>query len=231
MANVNLNCSITCIEDPGCYAGTTAPTISGNTIANTCPANTVDLTSLVTGTCPTGSLAKWFTSSTPSATNMVADAANATAGTYYVACADAVNNCYSSASGAVTATINGCVNGTIDCSKTQIYTAPVVGQAAQKTLLVTINVTSAGCFSPITVSGSGMTVPAGFNQICTTTTGIQQFSIPVNYSGAALGTMNFTIGSATNAGSCSADLTNTPKKAISDVWTLDCVPTTGPSLK
>jgi hypothetical protein len=118
--------------------------------------------------------------------------------------------------------------GTIDCSKTQIFTAPIAGQAGQKTLVVTINVTAAGCFSPLSISGSGMTLANSVTQVCTNTTGVQSFSIPVNYDGTALGTTNFTIGS---AGSCSANLTVPPKQSICDIYTLDCVPTTGPSLK
>jgi hypothetical protein len=51
---------------------------------------------------------------------------------------------------------------------------------------------------------------------------------PVNYDGSPLSNVNFTIGS---AGSCTADLTKSPKKAIVDMWTLDCIPTQGPSLK
>lgn len=118
--------------------------------------------------------------------------------------------------------------GTIDCSKTQIYPAPVVGTPQQKTVFVTINVTTAGCFSPLSISGSGFSLANGVSQICTTTTGVQQIALPVNYDGSTLSNLNFTIGS---AGSCTADLTKSPKKAIVDMWTLDCIPTQGPSLK
>jgi hypothetical protein len=118
--------------------------------------------------------------------------------------------------------------GTIDCSKTQVSSAPVVGIAGQKTLSVTINVTTAGCISPLSVTGSGMSLPDGVTQVCTNSTGIQTFNIPVDYDGSALGTMDFTIGA---AGSCSADLTKAPKKAACDIFTLECVPTVAPSLK
>ena len=93
---------------------------------------------------------------------------------------------------------------------------------------MTINVSTAGTFTPITVSGSGMTVANGINLVTASTTGIQTFHIPIRYDGTALGTLNFTIGS---AGSCTADLTKSSKKAIVDMWTLDCIPTQGPSLK
>ncbi|MFK7950774.1 MAG: hypothetical protein AB8G11_24525 [Saprospiraceae bacterium] len=124
-------------------------------------------------------------------------------------------------------TPGGVAVGTIDCSKTQIATAPVAGVPGQKTLMVTMDVTSIGCFSPITVSGSGMSVANGITEVCTETTGIQTFYIPVNYDGSALGTMNFSIGTGNN---CTADLTNAPKQVITPIYTLDCVPTVGPSL-
>lgn len=121
--------------------------------------------------------------------------------------------------------------GTIDCAKTVIFTAPVSGTANQHTLIVTVNVTTAGCFTPITVSGSGMSVANGVTQVCATTTGVQQLHIPVYYDGTALGTVNFTVGT---SGTCSANLsTVTPKKVIQDMWTLDnCTLTVaGPALK
>jgi hypothetical protein len=114
----------------------------------------------------------------------------------------------------------------LDCSKTQQTPAPIAGTASQLDLVVTINVSTAGTFTPITVSGSGMTVANDVNSVTTTTTGIQTFHIPIHYDGTALGTLNFTIGS---AGSCTADLTKSSKKAIVDMWTLDCIPT-GPEL-
>lgn len=118
--------------------------------------------------------------------------------------------------------------GTIDCSKTQIVPAPVAGTASQVDLVVTVNVATAGTLTPIIVSGSGMSVANGITSVSTTTTGIQTFHIPIKYDGSALGTLSFTVG---NAGSCTADLTKTPRQAISNVWTLDCIPTVGPSLK
>lgn len=117
--------------------------------------------------------------------------------------------------------------GTIDCGKTQIATAPVVGEAGQKSLIVTMNVTTAGCF-PVTVSGSGMTLAMGYTEVCTSNTGTQTFSIPVDYDGTALGSMMFEVGT---GNSCIADLTNTPRQAITPIYTLECVPTVGPTLR
>lgn len=119
--------------------------------------------------------------------------------------------------------------GTIDCSKTQLYPAPVQGTPSKLSLLVTVNVTTAGLFSPITVSGSGMSLPAGFSSLTVASTGVQTLHIPINYDGSTLtNAFQFTIG---QAGSCAADLTKESKKAIVDVWTLECVPSVGPMLK
>ncbi|MCA0234719.1 MAG: hypothetical protein LCH91_29985 [Bacteroidetes bacterium] len=121
--------------------------------------------------------------------------------------------------------------GTIDCPKTLIYPAPVAGTPSQHTLVVTVNVTTAGCFTPLTVSGSGITLANGVTQACATNTGVQTLHIPIRYDGTALGTLNFTIGSLTT---CTADLlTITPKKIIADVWTLDncSAVQVGPQLK
>lgn len=91
--------------------------------------------------------------------------------------------------------------------------------------------TTAGCFTPLTVSGSGITLANGVTQACATNTGVQTLHIPIRYDGTALGTLNFTIGSLTT---CTADLlTITPKKIIADVWTLDncSAVQVGPQLK
>ena len=129
---------------------------------------------------------------------------------------DACNTSPGTGGSVSTPTVNAV--GVLDCSKTQLIAAPVVGTVSNLSLAVTINVTTAGTFTPITVSGSGMSVALGYT-INTTTTGVQQFVIPVHYDGTALGTLNFTVGS---AGTCSADLAGTSKKTVNmDVWTLD----------
>jgi hypothetical protein len=108
--------------------------------------------------------------------------------------------------------------GTIDCSKTQIAPAPVVGSPSQTTLMVSINVTTAGTFTPLTVSGSGMSLGNGVTSVSTTTTGVQTFYIPIQYDGSALtNNFQFTVGS---AGSCTADLTQKPNKQVTNVWSL-----------
>ena len=119
--------------------------------------------------------------------------------------------------------------GVIDCSKTKLYPAPVQGTPSKLSLLVTIDVATVGDFSPITISGSGMSLVSGFDKVTATTTGVQTFHIPISYDGSTLtNAFQFTIG---QAGSCAADLTKESKKAIVDVWTLECVPSVGPMLK
>ena len=109
--------------------------------------------------------------------------------------------------------------GVIDCSKTKLYPAPVQGTPSELSLLVTINVTTVGDFSPITISGSGMSLVSGFDKVTATTTGVQTFHIPIKYDGTALtNAFQFTIG---QAGSCSADLTNKPSNEITRVWSLN----------
>lgn len=117
--------------------------------------------------------------------------------------------------------------GSIDCAQTQLSPAPVAGTPSQVVLIVTVNVTAPGDF-PVTVSGSGMTLANGITSVTASGTGTKQFFIPLDYDGSALSTLNFTIGS---AGSCSANLTSPPKQTISNVWTLACAPTVGPTLK
>lgn len=119
--------------------------------------------------------------------------------------------------------------GSIDCAKTQITPMPVQGTPAQVTLRVTVNVTTVGSF-PINISGSGMTLVNGITSVTATITGNQDFYIPLKYDGSALGTLNFSVGA---SGSCAADLSsaNAKRKAIVDIWTLDCVPVLGPSIK
>jgi hypothetical protein len=91
-----------------CNAGSTAPTLSGTTLSNTCPTTTVNLNSLHTGTIPNGARLRWHTVATnPTTLDSVATpSVLATAGTYYAYYFDAMNNCYSPATAAVTVTIN-----------------------------------------------------------------------------------------------------------------------------
>lgn len=118
-----------------------------------------------------------------------------------------------------TVTVNSPVGvGTVDCAKTSIIPAPKAGTPSQVTLVVTVNVTTAGQF-PVVATGSGMSLANGVNSVTTTTMGVQTFTIPLNYDGTALGTLNFTVGSS----SCTANLSSPTgiKKVQTEVWSLD----------
>jgi hypothetical protein len=90
-----------------CLASTNAPTLSATTLANVCPTTTVDLNSLVTSTTPNGARLRWHTVATnPTAADSVATPSVLTAsGTYYAYYFDAISNCYSPVSAAVTVTM------------------------------------------------------------------------------------------------------------------------------
>jgi hypothetical protein len=88
-----------------CAAGGTAPTLSATTLTAACPANTVNLNSLVTSTLPTGATLKWYTS-TARTTEVPNPTTLNVSGTFYAFYVDTVNNCFSPASAAVTVTAN-----------------------------------------------------------------------------------------------------------------------------
>ena len=91
-----------------CNAGTTAPTLSATTIANACPVGTVNLDSLVSSATPSGASRVWYTNNTRTGSPVATPTAVSASGTYYAFYYDDTNNCYSPASGAVTATVTLC---------------------------------------------------------------------------------------------------------------------------
>lgn len=207
-----------------CRAGTTAPTLSETTITNTCPTQTVDLSSITASNKPAGTDLTFHTGTPASNANKISNpsAYIPTGCTVYAAFNDGPGNCYSPTT-AISVNLTLCVGaGTINCAKTQIYSAPTVGTAQQLVLVVELNITTLGSF-PVSVSGSGFSAVAGYPNLVATATGTKQYSIPVNYDGSALGTLTFTIGS---AGSCSVDLTTVaPKNGICNIISLDnCTP-------
>lgn len=103
-ANVNAACGTTATY---CNAGSAAPTLSSTTASNPCPATTVNLGNLVTSATPAGASLVWFTNSTHTGAAYATPTA-ATSGTYYAFYYDAVGNCYSPASAAVTVTTAKC---------------------------------------------------------------------------------------------------------------------------
>ena len=96
-----------------CEAGIISPILSAIKISSVCPDTTANLNSLVTSSCPTGSILDWHTTNTNlSAANQVSNLATAS-GTYYAACFDQTNGCYSPVTAGVTATITICTDLTI----------------------------------------------------------------------------------------------------------------------
>ncbi|WP_435355910.1 Ig-like domain-containing protein [Emticicia sp. SJ17W-69] len=99
-----------CFSPVGAPISVTINSCGNITISNVCPSALVDLTSHASPlTSADGAPLKWFTSSTPSVTNMVTDpTAVSTSGTYYPAYYDAVNNCFSPSGAGVVVTISTC---------------------------------------------------------------------------------------------------------------------------
>jgi hypothetical protein len=95
---------------PPCSSGTTAPTLSSNTVSNSCSSTTVNINNLVTSTCPSGSSLEWHTvsSNLSSATKISLNPTSiGVSGKYYPVCYDATNNCYGpTQSTGLTVTIN-----------------------------------------------------------------------------------------------------------------------------
>jgi hypothetical protein len=106
----NPGCTVTSSAVVVTVFNASAPTVTSS-LANVCPATTVNLDSAHTGTKPAGTNLVWFTNNAHSGTALTAaQVANAGAGTYYAFYQSTSNtNCYSAASNAVTVTIDSCV--------------------------------------------------------------------------------------------------------------------------
>jgi uncharacterized repeat protein (TIGR03803 family) len=103
LANLTNTTCFSCIQNK-CAAGS-APTLSTDTAANTCPSATVNLNSLISSTSTNP--VKWYTNDTHTGTEYATPTA-ATPNTYYAFYFDATNNCYSGASGAVVVSATTC---------------------------------------------------------------------------------------------------------------------------
>lgn len=205
-----------------CLAGSTAPAITASTITNTCPTTTVDLTTLAnTGTKPAGTSLVWSThnaliSASDTLSNITTVSA---AGKYYSLYYDKVNGCYSPADSVDVSLATCSGTGTIICNSTQIIPAPVVGTASNQAIFVTINVTTPGKFSPVSINGSGFTLLTSPYFLTTSNIGLETFVIPVSYDGSTLtNNLQFTVG---NAGTCTADMTQPSSKILKYIYNLD----------
>ena len=90
-----------------CDAGIVAPSLSATTISSVCPATTVNLNSLLSGTVPSGALVKWYTNNAHTGTALTTPTAAGT-GTYYAFYQDINGGCFTPASNAVTVNIPVC---------------------------------------------------------------------------------------------------------------------------
>lgn len=80
--------------EPSCELGSDdTPTVSANAVSNDCPGQTVNLTNLVTGTPPSGSVVKWYNDI--SLTDELTNPTSVGSGVYYIVYYDAANDCYS----------------------------------------------------------------------------------------------------------------------------------------
>ncbi|WP_345028842.1 hypothetical protein [Ravibacter arvi] len=84
----------------------TPPALSGNALANTCPATSVDLTGLFAGTAPAGTSVVWYNNSSHTGAPVSDPAAVSVSGTYY-AFFLSTGECYSLPSAPVNVTIDG----------------------------------------------------------------------------------------------------------------------------
>jgi len=155
-----------------CNAGSTAPTIGSNKIANSCPTSTGNLTTLVTSTAPSGTSITFHTGFPATTANKISNPTTASTGTYYAAYWDATNNCYSPVSEPIYVAMcltNTCPSTTVDLTTHTTGTPPpsttlqwhTSNVPSSGTLVSTPNAVSAGtyyatyfdaannCYSPV----------------------------------------------------------------------------------
>ena len=212
---------------PACNAGTTAPTLSATTKANTCPTTTVDLTTITASNLPSGATLSWHTATPASGVNRVATPSAVAAGTYYAAFYDAGNGCYGGNPGGsvtttVTATVSTCppfasTNGTAVVSTFNSCTTASAGTMTASTAVSgvtqTINVTvgTVGTYS-ISATANGVTF-AGTGTFATT--GAQNVILTATGTPTAAGSNSFTLNTTPN---CSFSRTTVAATSA----TIDC---------
>lgn len=171
---------------PPCVAGTTAPAVTPTTASNSCPATTVDLTSLpISSTTPSGASLIWSTHKTPtSAADTLTTAqktAVGTAGTYYALYYDATNACYSPAD-SVVLSITTCLSASNPAAQTATTGQAKTGNAATElapTGGVSPYIYSDGTGDAACVAPSGATaLPASSNLTVNSTTGAYTYTAP-----------------------------------------------------
>ncbi|MEZ0538344.1 Ig-like domain-containing protein [Fibrella arboris] len=106
------------------------------TASNVCPATTVDLTTHVTETPPSGTLITWHTGTPATQANLVANPTQVGAGLYYAAYFDVATSCYGNTTGSLTVTITACAPINNVCPATTVdLTTHLVGTPPSGTLI------------------------------------------------------------------------------------------------
>lgn len=149
-----------------CVAGTTAPLLSATSINSTCPATTVDLSTITASNTPANTELTWHTGTPATTANKIAtaDLVNRPAGTYFAAFFDATNNCYSGTNGNGAATTS--VTATLDPDCIQVGTPSTLETPAGTTILGKLPIITGGIgaftYSTVTTSDTGCVAPSGF---------------------------------------------------------------------
>lgn len=194
-----------------CKAQDAAPQLSATTIPTSCAnGNKADLSAITATNQPTGAMLTWHSATPATNANKLTNITALDAGVYYAAFYDATSDCYNTQGPAtLTVTQSNCATGTINCDGV-VLLAPTVGNN-QYTLLVPIDVTTAGCIEITSLSGAGMTLPQNISSACTPKTGLQQVSIPLNYDGTTT-LSNVAITFSIAGQTCSLEINNTTTK-------------------
>ncbi|MVM31635.1 tandem-95 repeat protein [Spirosoma sp. HMF4905] len=143
-----------------CNAGTTAPILSATNKTNTCPATTVDLSTITASNTPANTTLTWHSSATATGANKLSNITSLAAGTYYAAFYDATSQCYSTATTPVTAVVNSTLATPTLGSPTQ----PTCSVATGTFSISNYNASATYTISPsagVTQSGATITAPAG----------------------------------------------------------------------
>jgi hypothetical protein len=104
----NASCSADAASTVTIVAAPSAPILSTTTLANGCPATTVNLTTITASNTPLGTTLTWHAATPATLANTLASPSAVTMGTYYAAFYDTSNNCFS-ATTVVIATVNTCI--------------------------------------------------------------------------------------------------------------------------
>jgi len=139
----------------------------------------------------------------------------------------------SSGGGGGTVTVGtGTLVGSIDCDETVIIGDLASGTPSEVVIKVVANITTAGAVD-FNISGGGFSTVTSPYTVGTTTSGMQDFYIPVVYDGTAFSTVSFDFTGF--AAGCSADLsgvtpvTTTTNTTVIPIGNL-CTPVAGATL-